>query len=84
MTSQKKANRKAEVAALNAAALDGSLPDDRNPIFLFGMTHTEILMAIATGKIDAVQLAKEQLAGRGIGQDGKWVGFDCAETEWSL
>lgn len=77
-------NRKAEVAALNAAAMNGTLPDELNPLFIFGMTHNELLMAIATGKIDAVQLAKEQLAGRGIGKGGEWVGFDRAETEWAL
>lgn len=77
-------NRKAEVAALNAASMNGTIPDELNPLFIFGMTHTELLMAIATGKIDAVQLAKEQLASRGIGKGGEWVGFDCAETEWAL
>jgi len=84
MSNDKKAARKAEIAVLDAAAHLGSLPDERNPIFLFGMTHTELLLAIANGKLDAVQLAKEELAKRGLGQTGKWVGFAQAEAEWQV
>ncbi len=84
MTRQKKADRRAEVAALNAASIDGTLRDELNPLFIFSMTHNDLLVAIATGKIDAVQLAKEQLAGRGFGKTGTWVGSDRAESEWGL
>lgn len=84
MSNDKKAARKAEIAALDAAAQLGTLSDDLNPIFLFGTAHTELLLAIATGKLDAVQLAKEELANRGLGQTGKWVGFAQAEAEWNV
>ena len=76
--------RKAEIAALNAAAMDGTLSDELNPLFVFQMTHNELLVAIATGKLDAVQLAREELAARGMGKAGTWVGFDRAEAEWGL
>ncbi len=89
MTSQKKeadrkAARKAEVATLNAASRDGTLRDELNPLFVFQMTRNELLVAIASGKLDAVQLAREELANRGRGKAGTWVGFDRAEIEWGL
>ena len=84
MTSQKKTARKAEVEALNRASMDGTLRDELNPLFVFSMTHNDLLIAIATGKLDAVQLARETLAGRGIGEGGVWVGFDRADAEWGL
>jgi len=80
----RRADRKAEVAALNAAAMNGTLPDDLNPLFVFQMTHTDLLVAIAAGNLDAVQLAREELAKRGLGKAGTWVGFDHAEAEWGL
>ena len=83
MDADRKADRKAEVAALNAAAMNGTLPDDLNPLFLFQMTHNDLLVAIATGKLDAVQLAREELANRGIGKAGTWVGFERAAFEWA-
>ena len=82
MTNQEKADRKAAVAALNAASMAGTLRDELNPLFIFLMTHNELLVAIATGKLDAVQLAREELANRGMGKAGTWVGFDRAEAEW--
>ncbi|MBU6429767.1 MAG: hypothetical protein KGR26_12200 [Cyanobacteria bacterium REEB65] len=84
MPADKKTDRKAEISALNAAAMDGTLPDDLNPLFVFQMTHNELLVAIATGKIDAVQLAREELANRGMGKTGTWVGFDRAASDWDL
>ena len=84
MQSQKNGARRAELAALNKASMDGTLRDELNPLFVFQMTHNDLLVAIATGKIDAVQLAREELANRGMGKTGSWVGFDRAEAEWGL
>lgn len=84
MQSQKNGARRAEVAALNKASMDGTLRDELNPLFVFQMTHNELLVAIATSKLDAVQLAQEELANRGMGKAGSWVGFDRAEAEWGL
>ncbi len=84
VTIQKKITRRAEVAALNEASMNGTLRDELNPLFVFQMTHNDLLIAIATGKLDAVQLARETLAGRGIGEGGVWVGFDRADAEWGL
>jgi hypothetical protein len=51
--------------------------DEQNPDFMFSMTPTDLLVAIATGKIDPRQLALIQLRGRGQDPtDGEWVGFE--------
>jgi len=49
--------------------------DATNPEFLFSMTTTALLLAIADGLIDPVALARLQLASRGLDCDGTWVGF---------
>lgn len=58
--------------------------DEFNPQFLFNMTAGELLVAIAKGELDAVELAKKELANRGTGINGFWVGFDNAKKEWKL
>ena len=82
MTTPKNTARKAKVAALNGAAMAGTIPDDLNKLLIFSQTHNDLLVAIALGKIDPVQLAKDELANRGVGKAGTWVGFDRAEAEW--
>jgi hypothetical protein len=39
---------------------------------------TKVLAAIARGEIDLNRIAREELASRGLDQNGKWVGFDKA------
>lgn len=48
----------------------------------FQCMSTEALLAIATNKVDATKIAREQLEGRGVGCNGSWVGFKQAEEEW--
>ena len=62
----------------------GELPDDLNPKYMFNMTATTILVDIACGKIDAVDYARTQLANRGIGKSGVWVGFAEAAKQWEV
>ncbi|MFO7697898.1 MAG: hypothetical protein R6X16_12185 [Anaerolineae bacterium] len=52
--------------------------DETNPEYLFSITATSLLLAIADGLIDPVALARRQLADRGLDSDGAWVGFDRA------
>lgn len=40
--------------------------------------NTEILVAAAKGTIDLQQMAREELASRGLDLDGRWVGFPQA------
>lgn len=39
---------------------------------------TEVLAAVARGEIDLNQIAREELASRGLNDQGRWVGFDQA------
>jgi hypothetical protein len=54
------------------------LSDDLNPIFILQGTHTDLLIAAAAGRIDLQDLARQQLANRGLDQDGRYVGFKRA------
>ena len=38
----------------------------------------EVLAAVARGELDLNKLAREELAARGLDQDGHWVGFKKA------
>ncbi|MFA6947115.1 MAG: hypothetical protein WC220_14575 [Pedobacter sp.] len=49
--------------------------DEKNPQFLFSLTHNELLTAIVNKLIDPVKLAKKELANRGFDTSGKWIGF---------
>jgi len=49
--------------------------DELNPKFLFQGTHTGLLIRCAGGDFDLVQMAKDELANRGLDLNGQWVGF---------
>jgi len=49
--------------------------DDLNPIFIFALTHNELLSKIAKGEINTQELAKKELENRGFNIDGTWVGI---------
>jgi hypothetical protein len=55
------------------------LPEDE--ALIFQSVSTEMLQAIAEGRIDPRSMAKEELACRGLSQKGKWVGFDAAALD---
>ncbi len=38
----------------------------------------KVLAAAARGEIDLNRIAKEELASRGLGRNGEWVGFEKA------
>ena len=42
---------------------------------------TGILLAAAKGELDLNEVAAHLVAGRGIGRDGRWVGFPEAEKQ---
>jgi len=52
--------------------------DELNPAFLFQTTRESLLLAIAGGLIDSLDLARRELASRGLDANGTWVGFDRA------
>ena len=49
--------------------------DDTNASYVFSTTHTALLLAMETGTIDAANLARAELANRGLDADGVWCGF---------
>lgn len=69
---------------LEAQLADPNISDSQNPVFIFSMTNTDLLLAAAAGLLDPVALAKKELANRGLGADGKWIGFDNAARIWEV
>ncbi len=59
----------------NQAAIKGTVSDEENPIFIFGLTSNRMLAEILSGAIDIVEVAKQTLKCRGFNEKGKWVGF---------
>jgi hypothetical protein len=68
----------ANTAQTVAALLGGPIDDG---MFLQSVP-TELLMAIAEGRVDVAALAREELASRGVGRDGRWAGFPAAAAAW--
>ena len=60
-----------------AARRDAYVPksDELNPKFLFQQTHADLLISAANGVLDLVEIAKAELASRGLDLAGNWVGF---------
>jgi len=64
------------------AAEAGTIKDDENPVLLFSTTWTSLLSQIAKGEIDAQQLARFELANRGLDLEGNWIGFKAAKAAY--
>lgn len=56
--------------------------DEMNPRFALQGMHKDILIAAARGDIDLNALARIELANRGLGMSGHWVGFKEAGNDW--
>lgn len=63
-----------------AAAIAASVSFD--DIAVLQVASTRLLVAAALGKIDLNALARTELASRGIGTEGRWVGFNRATKDW--
>lgn len=63
------------------AAEDGSIPDDENPLFLFHMTNTKMLVMGLNKEFSFLELARQELANRGLNLKGEWVGFKNAAMQ---
>jgi hypothetical protein len=55
------------------------MSDDKNPDFIFQLTHTELLVKAVNGEIDLKALAEAELQNRGLDHSGRWVGFEAAK-----
>ena len=60
---------------LKSTYVPSNQSDYYNPKYLFADIVTELLSAIALGKIDAKELAIKELEDRGYNAHGEWVGF---------
>lgn len=60
---------------------DGSIPDDLNPLSLFSITATNLLVRGLAGEFSFTELAKYQLVNRGLNLKGEWVGYEKAKKE---
>jgi len=52
--------------------------DEENPAYLLSGVWTTLLVQIAKGEVDVEELAKKELANRGLNNNGNWVGFKMA------
>jgi hypothetical protein len=48
------------------------------------IADAKVLAAVARGEIDLNRIAREELASRGLGLHGEWVGFDEARKVLGL
>jgi hypothetical protein len=46
--------------------------------------RTSDILAAALGKVDLNVLARREMASRGMGRNGEWVGFAKAEEIWNV
>ena len=44
----------------------------------------KVLAAVARGELDLNRLAKEELAARGLNDQGNWIGFDAAKKHHNV
>ncbi len=43
---------------------------------------TNLIQLMATDSLDTVQLARDEMANRGLGTNGEWIGFPAAQKFW--
>jgi hypothetical protein len=56
---------------------------NRDEASLLQTASAAFLLAVARGEIDLNAFARHELASRGLGKSGEWVGFNAAEQTWS-
>ena len=71
------------MAAAAAAGKTPYIPDEKNPGFIFSLTDSALLLAIATGRLDARALAENELVARGLNRGLAQVGFMNAVKDWA-
>ena len=46
------------------------------------LMKTKLIHLIAMDQVDMVQLARDEMANRGLGQNAEWIGFPAAAKLW--
>jgi len=67
------------MATLTYEELIEKLGDDA---MILQIAKTRLLLYMATGQVDATQMARQELAQRGLDEQGTWIGFDAAAKLW--
>ena len=67
------------MATLTHEALTQELGDDA---MVLQIAKTRLLLLMATGQVDATQMARHELAQRGLDEQGAWIGFEAAAKLW--
>lgn len=48
------------------------------------IADTKAILAAALGEVSLLALAQREMASRGLGKNGLWVGFERAKKEWAV
>ena len=67
------------MAHLTQDELIEKLGDDA---MILQIAKTRLLLLMATGQVDATQMARHELAQRGLDEQGAWIGFEAAAKLW--
>lgn len=70
-----------QIKQYEQAAKDGSVPEEENPLFLFSMTSTNLLVKLLSREFNFITLIRMQLRERGVNDKGQWVGFKNAKNQ---
>jgi hypothetical protein len=46
------------------------------------LLKTKLIYLMATDQVDMLQLARDEMANRGLGQNAEWIGFPAAAKLW--
>ncbi|WP_214072586.1 hypothetical protein [Mucilaginibacter sp. dw_454] len=65
-----------QIKKYTQASEDGTIPDYDNPIFLFSISSTKLLVMGLNKEFSFAELAKMELENRGLNLKGEWVGFN--------
>jgi hypothetical protein len=79
MTTKTNTKQSAAINTLTFDALVEKLGDDA---LLLQTAKTALLLPMATGQVDATQMARHELAQRGLNEHGTWIGFAAAAKLW--
>jgi hypothetical protein len=60
------------------------MKEEGNPAFMFQSVHSQLVRDVANGTIDANYYARREMANRGLGKIGEWVGFEKAKKYWDV
>lgn len=82
-------NRKTAAAKMNQAVrqelartMGDPIADEQNPAYAFSCTHSWLLLALASGVVDAQGAARREMANRGLDANGDSCSFADADRIW--